>query len=282
MLKKGVPSVKKIDCHTHIITQGIAREYFSRTDSYAVVMQLPDSILPNPDTVDTVITDNRLFLCPFIDLKEAVPDPGSGSDEALKRRLAYIEEHLEAHRVVGLKLYTSYQRGHADDERLFPIYEFAAKHRLAVTFHTGLVSLVLPSDDDFEGSGVPHIAAAAREFPEVNFIAAHMDDPHFDRCMDFVAQTPNLYTDISGAYETGTNFAADIDEAIALFKRATDRHPECTRQILYGTDFCPPLNMAQLEEYDLSLERMFAREHHEDILYNNALRAFPRLADYIL
>lgn len=273
--------INKIDCHTHIVSKELADEYFSRSDSYAVVMQFPDSIMSNPDTFATVMSNDRLFLCPFIDLKEAVPDPGSGSSTALKKRLDFIAERLDEAKIVGLKIYTSYQRGHADDESLFPVYEFAAKHKLAVTFHTGLCSLVLPTDNDLEGSSAPHIAAAAERYPEISFIAAHMDDPHFDRCMDLVAQHPNLFTDISGAYETGTAFGDDIDAAIALFRHATDRHPECSDRILYGTDFCPPISLAQLDEYDYSLNKMFAPELHRDILVNNALRAFPRLRELL-
>ena len=46
--------MRKIDCHTHIINEKMRDEYFSRTDSTALVMQFPDSILQNPETVRTV------------------------------------------------------------------------------------------------------------------------------------------------------------------------------------------------------------------------------------
>ena len=46
----------KIDCHTHILTPAIRDAYFSRTDGLALVMQLPDAILPCPDVVQTVGT----------------------------------------------------------------------------------------------------------------------------------------------------------------------------------------------------------------------------------
>ena len=31
--------LKKIDCHTHIVTEDIKNEYFAETDGFAVVMQ---------------------------------------------------------------------------------------------------------------------------------------------------------------------------------------------------------------------------------------------------
>lgn len=260
----------KIDCHTHIVSEEIRDDYFSKVSNYALVMQFPDSIMANPQCFDVVKSDSRLFLCPCIDLKKPI-----------KPQLLNIEGELDELRVVGLKIYLSYQSGAADDELLMPVYDFAAKHRLSVTFHTGLCSLVLPSDNDLEGSSAAHIAAAAEKYPEVNFIAAHMDDPNFESCMKYVCSHDNMFTDISGAYEPGTSFDADLDSAIDLFKAATDLYPRSFRHFLYGTDFCPPISLYKLEEYDYSAKRMFGEDKLDDIYYKNALRAFPRLRDYL-
>ena len=75
--------------------------------------------------------------------------------------------------------------------------------------------------------------------------------------------------------------AADIDGAIARFRHATDLWEDSWRYFLYATDFCPPIELGQLDEYDYSIEKMFSPEHFDDIYYKNALRAFPRLSDYI-
>ena len=37
-------------------------------------MQMADSILPNPECLDTVLESERLFLCPVIDLKAPIPE----------------------------------------------------------------------------------------------------------------------------------------------------------------------------------------------------------------
>ena len=102
--------MRKIDCHTHIINEKIRDEYFSRTDNPAIVMQFPESILENPDTVRTVQGDPRLFLCPCVDLKREIAP-----------QLRNIEAHLDEWKVVGLKIYTSYQAGRADGERMLPM-----------------------------------------------------------------------------------------------------------------------------------------------------------------
>lgn len=261
---------RKIDCHTHIVSPEIREEYFRRTSGYALVMQFPGSILANEKCIETVTGDNRLFLNACIDLKVPIPS-----------QLHTIEAYLDDWKVVGLKIYLSYQSGKASDKALYPIYEFAAQHELTVTFHTGLCSLVLPSDNDIEGSAARYIAKAAEDFPTVNFVIAHMDDPRFTECIRIVSEHDNLYTDFSGAYETGTKEGNDVDGAIRTFGEAIHSQPGTERKILYGTDFCPPINLAQLDEYDYSIEKIFPPEVFPLIYYENCLRAFPRLKRYL-
>lgn len=260
----------RIDCHTHIVTPEIRDAYFSATEGYALVMQMPESLMPNPECIPTVRSDPRLFLCACIDLKQAIVP-----------QLRRLETKLDEWKVVGLKIYLTYQKGRADDLRLVPVYRFAAEHRLTVTFHTGLCSLVLPTDNDMEGSQARFVANAAEAFPQVNFVIAHMDDPRFDDCIRLVSRYPNLYTDFSGAYETGTKEGNDVEGAIRTFGDAIHRGEGMERKILYGTDFCPPLNMSQIAEYDLTMERIFKREDFPLLYGENCLRAFPRLKDYL-
>lgn len=265
--------MKKIDCHTHIVNRAICDEYFRRTDSYALVMEfLPKfrtSALPDISR-EVVSQEPRLFFCPCIDIWGDIP-----------AQLAAIEPQLETYRVVGLKIFLTYQRGRADDEKMLPIYAFASRHRLSITFHTGSCSLVLPTDNDLAGSDARYVQNVARRFPDVNFIVAHMDDPRYDACIPIVCDTPNMYTDFSGAYEPGTPEGANMQWAIDTFAHAIRRRPDAYKKILYGTDFCPPINLSAIEEYDETIAAIFPPEQFADIYYKNALRAFPRLNDYL-
>ena len=54
----------RIDCHTHIISPAIRDEYFHRTQGFALVMQLPSSLMENPQCIQTVLSDPRLFCVP--------------------------------------------------------------------------------------------------------------------------------------------------------------------------------------------------------------------------
>lgn len=263
-------SPKKIDCHTHIVSPEIRDEYFSRTSGYALVMQMPQRIMDNPDCINTVKNDGRLFLNACVDLKQPISP-----------QLDIIGSHIDDWKIVGIKIYLSYQTAKANDPPLYPIYDFARLNGLSVTFHTGLCSLVLPSDNDIEGSAAKYVEKAAIDYPQVNFIIAHMDDPRFDECIDIVSKHDNLFTDFSGAYETGTKEGGDVDGAIATFGAAIHSRHGTERKILYGTDFCPPINLAQIDEYDYSIEKIFDEEHFSLIYYENCLRAFPRLKKYI-
>ena len=264
---------QKIDCHTHLVNDTIKDAYFKRTDAYALVMPFLERFAGNapPDhSWDTVRNDARLFLCPAIDIHADIPD-----------QLAVIESRLSEYRIVGLKIYLTYQCGRADDERLLCIYEFAAKHGLSVTYHTGSCSLVLPTDNDMDGSNAQYVQNVARLFPTVNFIVAHMDDPRYDECIRIVHDQPNMFTDFSGAYEPGTQEGADMQWAIRTFAQAIHQYPDTYKSIVYGTDFCPPINLSAIDEYDTTIAGIFKPEHFDDIYYNNALRAFPLLSKYI-
>ncbi len=261
---------QKIDCHTHIVTKEIAEEYFRRTDNIAIVMQMADSIMKNPNCIDTVLSDRRLLFSPVIDLKKDI-----------KEQLFAIEAHIDDWKTVGLKIFLTYQKGRADDKKLFYAYDFAEKYNLAVTYHTGLPSLVLPCDNDMEGSRAEYIGNVCEIYPNVNFIAAHLDDPRFEECIDVMSTHSNLFSDFSGAYETGTKEGNDVEGAVNCFKEAILSKPGMEKQILYGTDFCPPINLSQLEEYDYTIEKIFEKKDLEAIYKSNCLRAFRRITSFI-
>lgn len=266
------PSFLKIDCHTHIVTEAMREEYFSRTDGIAIVMpflqRFVDFGFPD-DSLHVVAGEKRLFLSPTIDI--AAP---------LEPQLKRIETLLP-YKVVGLKIFLTYQKGRADEERLMPIYDFAEEHRLTLTYHTGSCALLLPSDNDMEGSNARYIRNVALRYPKVNFVIAHMDDPRYDACVQLMHGVPNLFTDFCGCFEPGTKEDADRAWATDTFGHALHQFPDVYQQVLYGTDFCPPLNLSEIEAYETTMSALFPPEECAKIYYENALRAFPRLNDYL-
>lgn len=268
----------RIDCHTHIVNQTIYDQYLASPagENYALVMEfLPHMV--RPDLLDhswELCSENeKLFLCPSIDIHGDIP-----------ARLNAIVEKMAMYpkcRVVGLKIFLSYQTGRADDERMLPIYDFAKEHGLSVTFHTGLPSYHLPYENDVEGSSVEFVANMARKYPEVNFIVAHMGDPYYDESIQAMHGLPNMFTDFCGAFEPGTDVAADEEGTIEKFAHAIHQYPDTYKQVLYGTDFCPPILLFEVNKYDYTIGKIFPQERFRDIYRDNALRAFPKVAAYL-
>ena len=268
----------RIDCHTHIVNREIYDQYLSTDagENYALVMEfLPYMATEEmPDhSWDLCEGSEKLFLCPSVDIHQDIP-----------LQLAAIEEKMALHpgcRVVGLKIFLSYQTGRADDQRMMPIYDFAKQHGLSVTYHTGLPSYHLPYENDVEGTSVAYVANVARKYPEVNFIVAHMGDPYYDESIQAMHDLGNMFTDFCGAFEPGTEVAADEEGTIEKFAHAIHQYPDTWKQVLYGTDFCPPILLFEIHKYDYTIGKIFPRERFRDIYWNNALRAFPKVAEYL-
>ena len=108
------------------------------------------------------------------------------------------------------------------------IYDFARKYGLSVTYHTGLPSLRLPTDNDMEGSRATYIRSVALAYPEVNFIAAHLDDPHFDECVQAMHGVPNMYSDFSGTFEPGASAMENVEETLSAYG---PRDPPVSRRL---------------------------------------------------
>ncbi|MBC5580275.1 amidohydrolase family protein [Anaerofilum sp. BX8] len=270
--------LQKIDCHTHIVNREIYSQYCrsSGCGDYALVMEfLPHMAKENMPDKSWSLCDGseRLFLCPSVDIHGDIP-----------KQLKEIEKKMLAHpgsRVVGLKIFLTYQAGRADDERMSPIYDFAEKHGFSVTFHTGLPSLHLPNDYDMDGSNARYVKNVALKYPAVNFIVAHMDDPRYDACLQLMHDVPNMFTDFSGAFEPGTKVAEDEEGTIAEFSHAIHQFPDSYKQIIYGTDFCPPILLSEIEKYDDTIKKIFEEKQFRDIYWHTPLRAYPKVAEYL-
>ena len=268
----------RIDCHTHIVNREIYDQYRATPagDNYALVMEFLPHMRRDalPDcSWELCDGSEKLFLCPCVDIHGDIPG-----------QLAAIEEKMRLRpgcRVVGLKIFLAYQTGRADDERMMPIYDFAKAKDLSVTFHTGYPSYHLPYENDMEGSKVKYVSNVARMYPEVNFIVAHMGDPYYDESIQAMHGLSNMFTDFCGAFEPGTEVAADEEGTIEKFAHAIHQYPDTHTQVLYGTDFCPPIWLFEVDKYDYTIGKIFPEDKFRDIYWNNALRAFPRVAAYL-
>ena len=97
----------------------------------------------------------------------------------------------------GIKLLPMYAGFRPDDDRLDPLWRYAAKHRLPVLLHTGTTFVrQAPLDCTLPR----HLDAAAIRHPDVTMVLAHLGHPYEGECVAVIRKHPNLYADVSALH----------------------------------------------------------------------------------
>ena len=267
---------KIIDCHTHLQTKELIDEYFEKRKGYAISIKALDSLIGNGDDFYKATKDYKnIFICECIDALEDI-----------NPQLKQIKENLKKYRIVGIKIYLGYQPIFADDEKLFPVYDFAKKYGLSVLFHCGVGAQELESYSEENSSSSIPVGKIAKLYPTVNFIASHFDSPNLQDCAKVVMENENVFTDISGEYENLNNLSYKelmniyFDHMIPIIKLYGKNN--LAKKVMFGTDyFGKGSGFDAIEEYIETIKILFGKENIEDCLYNNCLKAYPKIKDYI-
>ena len=110
------------------------------------------------------------------------------------------KELRDGHEVLGLrgiKLLPMYAGFRPDDDRLDPLWAYAAKHRLPVLLHTGTTFV---SQAPLECTLPRHIDAVAIRHPDVKIVMAHLGHPYEGECVVTIRKHPNVFADISALH----------------------------------------------------------------------------------
>lgn len=110
------------------------------------------------------------------------------------------KELRDGHEVLGLrgiKLLPMYAGFNPADERLEPLWQYAAKHRLPVLLHTGTTFV---SQAPLEYTLPRHLDTVAIRHPDVKLILAHLGHPYEGECVVLIRKHPNVYADISALH----------------------------------------------------------------------------------
>ncbi|MBN9118389.1 MAG: amidohydrolase [Planctomycetes bacterium] len=110
------------------------------------------------------------------------------------------KELRDGHEVLGLrgiKLLPMYAGFRPDDERLEPLWKYAARHRLPVLLHTGTTFV---SQAPLECTLPRHLDTVAIRHPDVKLILAHLGHPYEGECVVVIRKHPNVYADISALH----------------------------------------------------------------------------------
>lgn len=262
-------SRKIVDCHLHVLKQE-EFELYKKTacaNKFINIRGLYIDEMLDPYNFEEFINDKNMYFIDSIDL--------NNTDDELKK----IENDLNKYgRIIGIKIYLGYQKYYANDKKIFKVAEFANKHNLSVTFHCGEIYDDEGKSSYSKYSDAKYIEELAIKYPNVNFIASHINWPNFDSVFYLCNKYNNVYTCFSGCNDGETKEGRDKQNSIigSTINKYFKKYPKVKKKIMYGTDF-----FAVSDEYnDVSsyIEVIdllnITEEEKEDILYNNVCNAY--------
>ena len=139
----------------------------------------------------------------------------------------------------GVTLFPAMHHFHANDERLDPFYQAAAKLGIPVFMHFGVLKvsirdkLGLPNVFDLRYADPLDLHRAAIDFPSINFIIPHFGCGYFREALMLGAQAPNVYVDTSSSNTWLTYMPSHLDLKTVFDKTLQVFGPHRT---LFGTD----------------------------------------------
>lgn len=164
-----------------------------------------------------------------------------------------LEYHAQRGDIEGIKLYPGYQNVSLSKRVFNPIYKIAHKYNLPVALHMGELHHCCPPKNRDSGelrcghgrclldtrghlSHPKQLKNIATMYPDIRFLAAHLANPYFEELQKVMMDHPNVYTDISGQFLSGTKedtpecrtkIIAEIKKFLVIDKT----------RVLFGTDF---------------------------------------------
>jgi len=111
-----------------------------------------------------------------------------------QREMRHGHEELGLRGIKLLPMYAGFRPG---DERLDPLWRYAAEKQLPVLLHTGTTFV---SQAPLECTLPRHLDGVATRFPEVRMILAHLGHPYEGECVVVIRKHPNVYADVSALH----------------------------------------------------------------------------------
>ena len=206
--------------------------------------------------------------------------------------LEEMEMFLKNKMACGIKLYPGYQIFNLSGKNTFRVYQIAQRFNVPVAIHSGELHHCCPREDRKKGlhqCGKTHcpidklqdlarpkeILEAAKFFPEVKFILSHLGNPYFSELRDVMAECPNVYTDISGQFLSGSSedkpeYRQEIVNEIKKFLAL----PKGIERLMFATDF-------PIQSYPDSIDLIellgLSSKDEEKIFSQNAIRIINAL-----
>ena len=155
-----------------------------------------------------------------------------------------------------------------NDDRCMPIYAEACRLQMPILFHTGIV-LVTPFDGedgvDSDRMRPIKLDRAARRFPDLKIVIAHMGYPWFDEAVVMIRYHKNVYADFTGASMGWRSRRSPEEYLRGMF------WPNAFDKIVFGTDtHYRDMKDSMYDQEKLFRLLNFGEETLEKFYYGNA------------
>lgn len=257
------------DCHLHALTKEDFEIYMKTAcaNKFINIRGLFIDEMLDPYNFEEFIENDDMYFLDSIDLNNI--------DEGLEN----IKEDISKYpRILGIKIYLGYQKYYANDKKIDKVVKFAEENNLSVTFHCGEIY-----DEDGKSSYSPYsdakyIEELANKYPNVNFIASHINWPNFDNLFYMCNKYDNVYTCFSGCND-GENIEERNKQNILIsniINKYINIYPNIKKKLMYGTDFFAVSDeYSDVSSYVQIVDLLKIKEEEKiDILYNNVCRAY--------
>ena len=182
--------------------------------------------------------------------------------------VAELETLAKLGSIAGIKLYPGYQGFEPSEERLNPVYALAEKYRLPVMLHGGEVH---NCEKELAELARPlYVEKPAKEHPKVKFVVSHLANPYFAELRGVMERCPNVFTDISGQFVSGTS--EDTEEYRDMITSEIQQFLSCQNgyeRVMFATDF--PIQSYK-DSLDLVERLQLNPEQLKNLMAENALR----------
>ncbi len=203
----------------------------------------------------------------YVDLSKHQIWDCAGVDK--KVDVARVEAGLKSGKYRCIKVYLGYVYQFAYDPGYKPAYDLARKYKVPVVFHTGDTYGHKGKVKFSDPMGIDEIAV---EYPDVNFVIAHLGNPWINTAAEIAYNKPNVYVDLSALMigDLSKEDPATVETYVTGPIRWAYGYIEDPKKMMFGTDW--PLTLQK--PYIDAVKRAIPKEHWHAVFYENAKRVF--------
>ena len=177
-----------------------------------------------------------------------------------------LEELAQKSIIKGIKIYTTYQNIDFKSDKMKKIVDLASEYKLPIMFHSGPPHAESKYDSQLSKLFNAQELEELAKNTNVNFIVSHMDNENLDTLVDVLKRNKNIYTDMSGLYDSKYEQEYALPSINLIKKLLENAGPE---KLLFGTDFPVQTHKDSINMIEKAMKNYSVKEK-EMVYYTNA------------